>query len=337
MTTAEFRLPDLGEGLTSAELVSWHVDVGEHVRIDQVIADVETAKAQVELPSPYAGVVTELLAEPGESVPVGAAIIRIESTDSAGASTSTPPVLVGYGPQTAHASRRRKRVPPAPAQHSEMARAMTGSARAPQATVFVTIDVTASMKLLDTLRTSADFENCSVTPLTLAAKSLVTAIASHPSVNATWDEAAERSVVHPRINLGIAVASDRGLLVPNIKDAGSLTLREIARLITELTSTARAGRTDVEHLTGGTVTITNVGVFGVDGGVALLNPGEAAILALGSVNERPWVRGGQIVIRHVATLSLTFDHRALDGQQASQFLTLVASMLADPAVLLAHL
>ncbi|NRI67751.1 2-oxo acid dehydrogenase subunit E2 [Rhodococcus sp. MS16] len=337
MTTAEFRLPDLGEGLTSAELVSWHVDVGEHVSIDQVIADVETAKAQVELPSPYAGVVTELLAEPGEAVPVGAPIIRIESTDPAGASTSAPPVLVGYGPATAHASRRRKRVPPAPAQHREMARAMTGSARAPQATVFVTIDVTASMELLDTLRTSADFENCSVTPLTLAAKSLVTAIASHPSVNATWDEAAERSVVHPRINLGIAVASDRGLLVPNIKDAGSLTLREIARLITELTSTARAGRTDVEHLTGGTVTITNVGVFGVDGGVALLNPGEAAILALGSVNERPWVRGGQIVIRQVATLSLTFDHRALDGQQASQFLTLVASMLADPAVLLAHL
>ncbi|MFE4504114.1 dihydrolipoamide acetyltransferase family protein [Rhodococcus sp. NPDC056743] len=337
MTTAEFRLPDLGEGLTSAELVSWHVNVGERVSIDQVIADVETAKAQVELPSPYTGVVAELLAEPGATVPVGAPIIRIESTDPVGADASAPPVLVGYGPQTAHASRRRRKASPESAQHKQMARAMTASARAPQATVFVTSDVTASMELLETLSKSADFENCSVTPLTLAAKSLVTAIASHPGVNATWDETAERSVVHPHVNLGIAVASDSGLVVPNIKDADSLTLREIALRITELTSTARAGRTDVAHLTGGTITITNVGVFGVDGGVALLNPGEAAILALGSVNERPWVRGGQITIRQVVTLSLTFDHRALDGQQASQFLTLVASMLTDPAVLLAHL
>ncbi|TSD46323.1 2-oxo acid dehydrogenase subunit E2 [Rhodococcus sp. KBS0724] len=337
MTTAEFRLPDLGEGLTSAELVSWHVDVGEHVSIDQVIADVETAKAQVELPSPYTGVVAELLAEPGATVPVGAPIIRIESTDPVGADASAPPVLVGYGPQTAHASRRRRKGSPESAQHKQMARAMTASARAPQATVFVTIDVTASMELLDTLRNCADFENCSVTPLTLAAKSLVTAIASYPGVNATWDDTAECSVVHPHVNLGIAVASDSGLVVPNIKDAGSLTLREVALRITELTSTARAGRTDIAHLTGGTITITNVGVVGVDGGVALLNPGEAAILALGSVNERPWVRCGQITIRQVVTLSLTFDHRALDGQQASQFLTLVASMLADPAVLLAHL
>ena len=333
MTTAEFRLPDLGEGLTSAELVSWHVDVGEHVSIDQVIADVETAKAQVELPSPYTGVVAELLAEPGATVPVGAPIIRIESTDPVGASASAPPVLVGYGPQTAHASRRRRKASPESAQHKQMARAMTASARAPQATVFVTIDVTASMELLGTLRNCADFENCSVTPLTLAAKSLVTAIASHPGVNATWDETAERSVVHPHVNLGIAVASDSGLVVPNIKDAGSLTLREIALRITELTSTARAGRTDVAHLTGGTITITNIGVFGMDAGTPIINPGEAGIVAMGTISQKPWVVDGEVRPRWVTTVAGSFDHRVVDGDAMSRFVADVASVLEEPALL----
>ncbi|NMM86117.1 branched-chain alpha-keto acid dehydrogenase subunit E2 [Rhodococcus sp. SRB_17] len=343
MNTAEFRLPDLGEGLTSAELVSWRVDVGDTITLDQVIADVESAKALVELPSPYAGMVTDLLVEPGATVPVGAPIIRITTAESA--EPAPPSVLVGYGPQASHSSRRRRHVPQtmhqdgetAPTHTRRMASAMTSSARAPQATVFVTVDVTASMDLLAKLRNSAPFENISVTPLTLAAKSLVTAIASSPEVNSTWDEQSGSSVKHPHVNLGIAVASDRGLLVPNIKDADTLSLLDLARSINELTATARAGRTDTPHLTGGTVTITNVGVFGVDGGVPLLNPGEAAILCLGAVNERPWVVDGLIEIRSVVTLSVTFDHRGVDGRQAAEFLSLVAAMLEDPAVLLAHL
>ncbi|MDI9918302.1 dihydrolipoamide acetyltransferase family protein [Rhodococcus sp. IEGM 1379] len=343
MTTAEFRLPDLGEGLTSAELVSWRVDVGDTITLDQVIADVESAKALVELPSPSAGVVTELLVEPGATVPVGAPIIRITTAESA--DSAPPSVLVGYGPQASHSSRRRRNVPrtahldgeTAPAHNRHMASAMTSSIRAPQATVFVTVDVTASMGLLAKLRNSAPFENVSVTPLTLAAKSLVAAIASSPEVNSTWDEKSGSSVRHPHVNLGIAVASDHGLLVPNVKDADTLSLLELARSIYELTATARAGRTDAQHLTGGTVTITNVGVFGVDGGVPLPNPGEAAILCLGAVNERPWVVDGSIEIRSVVTLSVTFDHRGIDGKQAAEFLSLVAAMLEDPGVLLAHL
>lgn len=335
MSTAEFVLPDLGEGLTSAELVSWRVEVGDHVDLDQVVADVETAKALVELPSPYGGTVTALLADPGSTVQVGSPIIRIDTDSAPG--DSAPSVLVGYGPHARTASRRRRKSAPPTGQHRRMAAAMTSSARAPQATVFVTVDVSASMKLLTKLRNSPSFDGLRLTPLTLAAKALVTAIAVYPSVNATWDDKSERSITHPHTNLGIAVASDRGLLVPNIKDVEHLSLLELARHITELTTTARAGRTDVEHLTSGTITITNVGVFGVDAGVPLLNPGEVVILCVGNVSERPWVVDHRIDIRHVATLSLAFDHRALDGEAAARFLSLVASMLTDPDVLLTHL
>ncbi|MEU2229259.1 2-oxo acid dehydrogenase subunit E2, partial [Streptomyces sp. NPDC018347] len=219
----------------------------------------------------------------------------------------------------------------------QMASAMVASTRAPQASVFLTADVTPSTELLGRLRSSDAFTGLSLTPLTLAAKSMVAAIASHPMVNAHWDEARGDAVIDDHVNLGIAVASERGLSVPNIKSAETLSLVQLARAVTELTVAARAGVTDVHHLTGGTVTITNVGVFGVDGGIPLLNPGEAVILCLGSVSERPWVIERKIEVRSVATLTLTFDHRVLDGEQAARFLSFVAQMLADPDLLLSHL
>lgn len=219
----------------------------------------------------------------------------------------------------------------------QMASAMVASTRAPQASVFLTADVTPSMELLGRLRPSDAFTGLSLTPLTLAAKALVTAISSHPMVNAHWDEARGDAVIDDHVNLGIAVASERGLSVPNIKSAETLSLVQLARAVTELTVAARAGVTDVHHLTGGTVTITNVGVFGVDGGIPLLNPGEAVILCLGTVSERPWVIERKIEARSVATLTLTFDHRILDGERAARFLSFVAQMLADPDLLLSHL
>ncbi|NRH34966.1 dihydrolipoamide acetyltransferase family protein [Rhodococcus sp. MS13] len=409
-TGHEFRLPDLGEGLTSADLVEWTVGVGDTVALNQVLAQVETAKALVELPSPYVGVVRELLVEPGTTVPVGTPIIRIEEpADSPSPSDSqSPSVLVGYGPAAERPSRRRNRITPhsqsaasterRPATPSarraareagidlseiagsgfdgavtaadvadalrvkaasneaprpagsgmqkqpvssgmrkQMASAMVASTRAPQASVFLTADVTPSMELLGRLRPSDAFTGLSLTPLTLAAKALVTAISSHPMVNAHWDEARGDAVIDDHVNLGIAVASERGLSVPNIKSAETLSLVQLARAVTELTVAARAGVTDVHHLTGGTVTITNVGVFGVDGGIPLLNPGEAVILCLGTVSERPWVIERKIEARSVATLTLTFDHRILDGEQAARFLSFVAQMLADPDLLLSHL
>ncbi|MGW6661049.1 dihydrolipoamide acetyltransferase family protein [Rhodococcus sp. NPDC055024] len=397
-TAQEFRLPDLGEGLTSADLVEWTVKIGETVALNQVLAQVETAKALVELPSPYVGVVRELLVEPGTTVPVGTPIIRIEGPADP-RDLQSPNVLVGYGPTAEQPSRRRSRIAPHPqprptperqpatpaarraareagidlseitgsgfdgavtaadvadaltvqapsdnatrlassGMRKQMASAMVASTRAPQASVFLTADVTPSMELLGRLRSSDAFTGLSLTPLTLAAKAVVTAIASHPMVNAHWDEARGDAVIDNHVNLGIAVASERGLSVPNIKSAETLNLVQLARAVTELTVAARTGVTDVHHLTGGTVTITNVGVFGVDGGIPLLNPGEAAILCLGSVSERPWVIECKIEVRSVVTLTLTFDHRVLSGEQAARFLSFVAEMLADPDRLLSHL
>lgn len=399
MSTAhEFRLPDLGEGLTSADLVEWAVGVGDAVALNQVLAQVETAKALVELPSPYVGVVRELLVEPGTTVPVGTPIIRIEGSEDPH-DPQPPSVLVGYGPAAERPSRRRSRITPysqssvsterrpatpsarraareagidlieitgsgfdgavteadvadalalkAPSDNAtrlassgmrkQMASAMVASTHAPQASVFLTADVTSSMELLGRLRYSDAFTGLSLTPLTLAAKAMVAAIASHPMANAHWDEARGDAAVDDDVNLGIAVASERGLSVPNIKSAQTLSLVQLARAVTELTVAARVGKTDVHHLTGGTVTITNVGVFGVDGGIPLLNPGEAVILCLGSVSERPWVIERNIEVRSVVTLTLTFDHRVLSGEQAARFLSFVAEMLANPDLLLTHL
>lgn len=502
----EFRLPDLGEGLADAELVSWSVSVGDAVELNQTIAEVETAKAVVALPSPFAGQVVELLAQPGETVLVGAPLIRVRNDEAAPASQQSgtngaevsgdapgagrTAVLVGYGPEGETVSRRRRPVaatsvateenssqrssastsgsqaeepvarrataqtvfadraestamqdvsassvgdeaaeafsptrPPlattraaatpaarrlarelgidlwfvagsgpdgavtvedvrgavpvsqprtpagqpqatqvatAPAGtepdtgvirpparevrtpisgiRKRTAAAMLASARSiPQASTFVTLDCTASMELLDHLRSTKSFAGLTLTPLALVARSVLAALVEFPEMNVYWDEANQEIVTKHYVNLGVAVATDRGLLVPNIKEAQSLNLRDLTREIGWLAETARAGRASPTDLRGGTFTITNVGVFGVDTGVPLVNPGEAAILCLGSIRKRPWVFRDELAVRWVTTLGISFDHRMIDGELASRFLSTTASLLEDPLTLLSRI
>jgi pyruvate dehydrogenase E2 component (dihydrolipoamide acetyltransferase) len=429
-----FMLPDLGEGLADAELVAWHVAVGDGVALNQVVAEVETEKAVVELPSPFVGTVVELMAAAGETVSVGAPLIAIDSA-TAGATPAidtaaerdTPsadavdadekvPMLVGYGPSESPPSRRRRngsghreRVPaqtpaPSPATpatpatstrplaappvrfmarqngvdladvsghgpggiitredlaaylagsaapdasaretrapvrgvRKHMAEAMVRSvATAPQACVFLTVDATPTVDLVDRLRQNRRFEGLHVTPLAVVARAVVLALREHPSLNSSWDETSSEVVTKRYVHLGIAVAGPRGLVVPNIKDAQELTLRGLTGALADLTATARAGRTTPADLRDGTITVTNVGVFGVDAGVPILNPGEAAILAVGSLQRRPWECEGELALRHIVTLSLAFDHRLVDGQAAALFLRDVGDVVADPTNLIA--
>ncbi|WP_037176652.1 dihydrolipoamide acetyltransferase family protein [Rhodococcus sp. UNC363MFTsu5.1] len=404
----EFRLPDLGEGLTDAELVRWSVAVGDTVALDQVIAEVETAKALVELPSPFAGTVLALLAEPGTIVEVGAPLIRIGEPGAAMTPAAEPPdhpaTLVGYGPTAAPPSRRRKAAATATTPDLEPARpdakpsarrlahelgvdlnsvqgtgsggaitpedvraqdvsreaplpddatppretrtpirgvrrqtadAVTRSAfTAPHVTEFVTVDVSASTDLIARLRASPAFAGLEPTPLALVAKVLLVALRDHPSLNSSWDEAHQEIVTRHYVNLGIATATSRGLLVPSVKDAHLMSLLELTRAIHELTEAARAGRCTPADLSGGTITITNVGVFGVDTGTPILSPGESAILCLGAIAPRPWVVDGELAVRSVTTLGLSFDHRLVDGEQGSRFLVDIAARLTDPLTLL---
>jgi pyruvate dehydrogenase E2 component (dihydrolipoamide acetyltransferase) len=409
-----FLLPDVGEGLTEAEILQWTVRVGDTVEINQIIVEIETAKAAVELPSPYAGVVTALHAEAGETVSVGKPIITIGSAaDAADAVPDREALLVGYGPQEGSGSgrRRRRRVPapspaaaqpaatprtaakppvrklakdlgvdiaavtptgpggtvsrddvrraaeapapasaPAPAEPASETRipirgvrkhtaaAMVASAfTAPHVTEFVTVDVTATMRLRDTVAARREFRELRVTPLLFVARALLLALRRTPEANASWDEAAQEIVLKHFVNLGIAAATERGLIVPNIKRADRMSLRELAQALADLTATARDGRTSPQSMTGGTVTITNVGVFGVDTGTPILNPGEAAILAMGAIRRTPWVvtdKSGTEVIepRWVTQLALSFDHRLVDGQQGSQLLSDLAAVLRDPGL-----
>jgi pyruvate dehydrogenase E2 component (dihydrolipoamide acetyltransferase) len=217
-----------------------------------------------------------------------------------------------------------------------MADAMVRSATsAPQACVFLTVDVTPTSELLERLRTNRRFEGVKLTMLTVAARAVVLAVRDHPALNSSWDEATNEVVTKHYLNLGIAVAGPRGLVVPNVKDAHELAFRDLATALETLTEQARAARSTPADLSGGTITITNVGVFGVDAGVPLLNPGEAAILAFGAVQRRPWEHEGQVALRDVVTLSLAFDHRLVDGEGASRFLRTVGEILADPANLIA--
>ncbi|HEX4127111.1 MAG TPA: dihydrolipoamide acetyltransferase family protein [Acidimicrobiales bacterium] len=425
-TCRQFVLPDLGEGLTEAEVVAWHVTVGDQVTLNQVLVEVETEKAVVELPSPYAGTVVELLAVTGGTVRVGAALIVIDSAPSeAGANgpdTTSPteenvPMLVGYGPSETPPSRRRRhggghreqavkaepatRPPPVPrpptrplaappvrfmarqngidledvaghgsggiitredlaahlaggathdrSNHSDretrapvrgvqkhMAEAMVRSvATAPQACVFLTVDATPTVELMERLRDNRHFEGLHVTALAVIARALVLALPRHPALNSSWDEATDDVVTKRYVNLGIAVAGPRGLIVPSIKDAQGLSLRELTAALADLTGRARAAHCTPDDLKGGTITLTNIGVFGVDAGVPILNPGEAAILAVGAMQHRPWEFEGELALRHLVTLSLAFDHRLVDGQDAALFLRDVGDVLADPANLIA--
>ncbi|MFF4814686.1 dihydrolipoamide acetyltransferase family protein [Kitasatospora sp. NPDC001309] len=464
----EFKMPDVGEGLTEAEILSWYVKPGDTVTDGQVVCEVETAKAAVELPIPFNGVVEQLFFPEGATVDVGTAIISVAVAGEAGAAPAAAPapapaaaaaaapaveaeperreVLVGYGPRTGTAQRRARRTttatatatakaaapvapvaapaPAAPVSPVELpagerplakppvrklakdlgidlrsvtptgaggvitredlhahaaaqaapaapvaepvvaeaveavgtvaapapvsgsgdvrvpikgvrkatAQAMVASAfTAPHVTEFVQVDVTRTMKFVRKLKESGELgRDVRVSPLLLVAKALLVAIKRHPEINAQWDEAAQEIVVKGQVNLGIAAATPRGLIVPNIKDAGSKTLSGLATSLGELVETARQGKTSPADMQGGTVTITNVGVFGVDTGTPILNPGEAAILAFGAVRELPWVHKGKVVPRQVTTLALSFDHRLVDGELGSRVLADVAGLLEFP-------
>lgn len=435
-----FHLPDLGEGLTEAELITWTVAVGDSVELNQIIAEVETAKASVELPSPYEGTVAALHAEEGETVDVGAAFIDIAvaaASDSgphpdpspapaADAPAERTPVLVGYGVAAEGSSRRRKAgraadsqigvaasgsaepvpagrplaAPPVrfaakqrgvdladvvptgprgqvtradldrflatapsideeattplapPAQttsavgdeeripikgvRKHTAAAMVRSAfTAPHVTEFVDVDVTPTMELLEKIKQHKHFAGVRITPLALVAKAVLVALRSNPTLNSHWDEEAQEIVVKRYVNLGIAAATPRGLMVPNIKNAHTLGLRDLAVALSDLTATAKDGKTGPADLADGTITITNVGVFGVDAGTPILNPGEAAILCFGSIRRRPWEHDGEIALRSITTLSLSFDHRLVDGEQGSKFLATLGDLLSDPISLIA--
>lgn len=412
MSVREFPLPDVGEGLTEAEIVGWRISVGDDVAVNQPIVDIETAKAVVELPSPFTGRVTALLVEPGAVVPVGTPILAVEVSDR-------EPVLVGYGVGHEQGRRRRLRGAQAPQQEGvqapqpgvasesvpsgkpmakppvralarelgvdlarippsgphgditrddvrraasggatvpagapvvdrpvrgervpvrsvqrQMAQAMVRSmATAPHVTEWVDVDVSATMALVKRLRAEPEFADARVTPLTIAASAVIHAIRRTPIVNSSWIDLPDGSAeieLYPFVNLGLAVASPRGLVVPNVRDAASLSLSGLARAITELTERAREGRLTPADSVEGTITITNIGVFGVDGGTPILNPGEAAILATGRIVDRPWAVDGALAVRPVMQLSLAFDHRVVDGASGSAFLADVAAYLHQP-------
>lgn len=390
MTTAAhteyFHLPDVGEGLTEAQITAWLVAVGDTVELNDVIAEIETAKSIVELPSPFAGRVVELCAALGDTLAVGSPLLAIVTghpTGGADPSTPipseppTPPtieptrstapaaldavehplVLVGSGTRAAAARRihltrpvngaeipvrhcpaqpvRGERREPIRGVRKAVAAAMTRSAfTAPHATEWVTTDVTSTMDLIRRLRSDRNWSDVRITPLLLVAKALLLAIHRHPEINATWDEECQEIVVKDYVNLGIAVASERGLIVPNVKDAQTLDLRALATALQQLVETARSGRTQPEEMARGTVTITNIGAFGIDGGTPILNPGESAILAVGQIRKTPWVVADRIVVRETATLAISFDHRVVDGELGARVLDTVASILGDPGTAL---
>ncbi|MET9997640.1 dihydrolipoamide acetyltransferase family protein [Streptomyces microflavus] len=455
----EFKMPDVGEGLTEAEILKWFVQPGDTVTDGQVVCEVETAKAAVELPIPFDGVVHELRFAEGTTVDVGEVIITVDvapgSEDAPAPAAATPaqepveaapaeepkgrtPVLVGYGVAESSTKRRPRKgaapeaaavaaavqaelnghgsaapvvdappagrplakppvrklakdlgidlatvvptgkdgiitredvhaaaapvaaavavapeaaepvavsVPETPATvgsaretripvkgvRKAIAQAMVGSAfTAPHVTEFVTVDVTRTMKLVAELKEDKEMAGVRVNPLLVIAKALLVAIKRNPEVNAAWDEANQEIVQKHYVNLGIAAATPRGLIVPNIKDAHDKTLPQLAAALGELVATARDGKTSPAAMAGGTVTITNVGVFGVDTGTPILNPGESAILAVGAIKLQPWVHKGKVKPRQVTTLALSFDHRLVDGELGSKVLADVAAILEQP-------
>jgi pyruvate dehydrogenase E2 component (dihydrolipoamide acetyltransferase) len=473
---SEFPLPDVGEGLTEAEIVSWKVKAGDTVTVNQVLVEIETAKSLVELPSPFSGTVTALLAEEGDTVEVGTAIIRVDSaggtielqapgdadttgevgritgTTLAAAAPAAPAeraeldadvaapaaaaddggsgaVLVGYGSKGGHAATRRRRptvapdgsgdapqeaaakqatarparpasVPAASAspviakppirklakdldvdlsqvegtglageitrddvirqasqasvfrniqtpewgdQREEkipvkgvrkaIATAMVSSAfTAPHVSVFTDINATRTMEFVKRLKASPDFAGVRVSPLLVMAKAVIWAVRRNPTVNSSWTD--KEIIVHHYVNLGIAAATPRGLIVPNIKDAQDMSLLELAQALEQLTLTARDGKTQPADMSKGTVTITNIGSYGMDTGTPILNPGEVGIIALGAIKQKPWVVDGEVRPAFVTTVGASFDHRVVDGDVASRFTADVASVLEEPALLL---
>lgn len=444
--SGEFRLPDVGEGLVEAELVSWQVAVGDTVQINDIVCEIETAKSVVELPSPFAGIVEALLVDVGTTVEVGTPIIRIgsgapaggtggaefvppiagEKTDAPAAGAASgdgdaPGTLVGYGPREAATQRRARRTPsarpgggpaasvgpvlakppvrlaareagidlrevtptgphgdvtaedlavagrapleqpvgqpvgapgrpeaPAPVLTGRVTRepikgvrkmmgqAMSASAfTIPHVSIWTTVDVTETTRLVARLKQDPAYAGVRVSPLLVLARVVTEALRRHPLLNAVWDEAAQEVVLRHYVNLGIAAATPRGLVVPNVRDADLLSGPELGAALNRLTDVAREGRTQPAEQQGGTFTITNIGPLGMEGGTPIINPGESAILAFGSVDKRPWavsVDGeDRIAVRDVCTLSLSFDHRHIDGATGSAFLADVAAGMVDPA------
>ena len=500
---AEFKLPDVGEGLTEAEIVSWKVKEGDEIEINDIIVEIETAKSLVELPSPYAGTVLSLMVSEGEMVQVGTPIITVGSAAESAAPVAAAPAatvvpidlsdmdlsnpaasgggegesLVGRNKAERGPQRRARRGSASPstsagaqaqmqvqgafaaggAQSDEVApvdepavpatsaapvpaaapaealvpaaaqspsevralakppvrklakdlgidlRSLTGSGHggvitradveaassstsggpsqtsaaaaasgapsvtarpgeretrepikgvrkmmaqamsqsaftSPHVTEWITVDVTATMDFVARLKRRREFKDAKVSPLLVLSRAVMLAMKRTPEINSFWDDAAQEVVYKNYVNLGIAAATPRGLVVPNIKDADQLSLLDLAGALAGLTATAREGRTQPAEMAGGTFTITNVGVFGVDAGTPIINPGEAAILCFGAVRKQPWVvtRDGidEIVPRDITTLALSFDHRHIDGEKGSRFLADVAGLLEDPGTAL---
>ncbi|ALJ18724.1 dihydrolipoamide acetyltransferase family protein [Microbacterium sp. No. 7] len=440
-----FTLPDVGEGLTEAEIVQWRVAPGDQVAVNDVLVEIETAKSLVELPSPFAGTVGEILVTEGTTVTVGTAIITIvgdreepappAAAGPAPASEGDGAVLVGYGTGGAAPSRRKRaadehpdrvkasvgvvakppirklardlgvdladvtptgpsgevtredvvghatqasvfrniatpappaereqRIPVAasvPPVEREERRAEGGSREetipvkgvrkatstamvrsaytAPHVSVWADVDASRTMELVKRMKASPDFADIKVSPLLIMARAVVWAVRRTPMVNAAWIDNEDGSAeirVRNYVNLGIAAATPRGLLVPNIKDAQDLSMRELARALEKLTVTAREGRTQPVDQQNGTITITNIGVFGMDAGTPIINPGESGIIALGAIRQKPWVVDGEVRPRWVTTVSGSFDHRVIDGDGMSRFVADVASVLEEPALLL---
>ena len=413
-----FPLPDVGEGLTEAEILSWKVAVGTEVAINDVLVEIETAKSVVELPSPFAGTVEALLVAEGETVEVGTPIISISGGDNAPATPAAPAAaeaesgtaLVGSGPKADAVKRRARKRPAsasqpaqaatapvaptvqAPVAHtpadsanrnqgllSELAerasrfventplnsvvqrlapepaatpgdrieripvrgvrkataKAMVASAfSAPHVSIFVDVDASRTMEFVKRLKKSRHFEGVKVTPLLVLAAAVIWAAERNPQVNATWTDS-EIQIKH-FMNLGIAAATPRGLMVPNIKDAQELSLRELAIALNNLTTRAREGKTQPAEMANGTLTITNIGSLGIDTGTPIINPGEVAIVAFGTIKQKPWVVDGEVIPRWVTTLGGSFDHRVVDGDLSARFMADVAAILEEPALLLDH-
>jgi pyruvate dehydrogenase E2 component (dihydrolipoamide acetyltransferase) len=445
VAVADFLLPDVGEGLTEAEIVQWRVKKGDVVAVNDILVEIETAKSLVELPSPFAGTIVALLAGEGDTVPVGAAIIQVDSTTGvpatlhaapepvappaapaakakgkAKAEPAAEPVLVGYGSAGQVASRRGARTqpsappepslpqaaaepvayPPAgdspvmakppvrklakelgvdiskvlatgtrgevtrddvvrqsqvktvfrnvetpewPSEREEyipvkgvrkaIATAMVKSKfEAPHVSVFVDVDATRTMDFVKRLKASPDFQGIRVSPLLVMARAVIWAVQRNPNVNSSWTD--KDIIVHHYVNLGIAAATPRGLIVPNVKEAHTLNMKQLALALENLTVTARDGKTTVDEMSNGTITITNLGSFGVDTGTPIINPGEVSIVVLGAIKQKPWVVDGQIEARFVTTIGASFDHRVVDGDVASRFLADIASIIEEPAMLL---
>ena len=512
MTLNKFNLPDVGEGLTEAEIVAWKVKAGDTVAINDVLCEIETAKSLVELPSPFAGTVTELLVPEGVTVEVGTPIISV--SDAVAAQTPAAPApatqvpatqapagaapmygmlpadpadageqagrpaggpLVGSGPK-ADAVKRRRRISASPAPSAAgreataaaaaaaapvaervgveahdiwinpdtvgrpadeaagpagdlrptlggaisglvgkvlakppvrkiardlginladvvptgargevtredlvsyqaqrdaevdkadsfwgksgrpqdqrieripvkgvrkaTAKAMVESAfAAPHVSIFVDVDASRTMEFVKRLKASRDFEGIKVSPLLILAKAVIWAAARNPSVNATWvdnPDGSDSAEIHVKhfMNLGIAAATPRGLMVPNIKNAQDLSLKQLALALNELATTARAGKTQPAQMQGGTLTVTNIGALGIDTGTPIINPGEVAIVAFGTIKQKPWVLDGEVIPRWITTLGGSFDHRVVDGDLSARFMADVAAILEEPALLL---